>query len=62
MDRVQTPILSIGSQIEIGEDTLTIVGIKGYRHTDINGDIKVFPIVQLSNGQEIVGRTLEHLV
>ena len=60
MRDAQTPILSIGTKLESDNDTIIVIGIKGHKHTDVFGKTVVFPVVQLSNGQEVVGGTIEN--
>lgn len=60
-----TPVLGIGSSVQVGEDVGTVTAIKGRAINNGQGDRHVYPVVVVSiNGQphEFPGNAFEPVV
>lgn len=60
-----TPVMGIGSQVQVGDSVGTVTAIKGRAINNEQGDRHVYPVVVLRvNGaiHELPGKTFESLV
>lgn len=55
----QTPVLNVGSRIEIGDKIRKVKSIRGEKVLDAIGNVIVQPVVILDSGERISGQEIE---